>query len=504
MKFFNKKSIFILALSAVFVSSISAVQAADEKTSFEGDVRIKAFVESNRKDYFDRVYDYSSPIPGYEKKQYDKSFYGTDTDLTLALKTDLNDTSFLDFKESLFVRRFNDEEPNSLGYFSSRYSEIDHNLHLTFGLAAGTYDYLQLDYINNITDVGAFDSLNYSSNKVRGLIVHDFDERTCLAFTGSYEERKYDSDSVLNYKEARGGFEVSSLLPGRSKYVEIANSSRGERFTFEKTPGAMSNRRAIDYYTTYVRNPRDDDPSAKYINRQTRGELYLRAFGEIAQRDRTRLRNDCDEILGGFESIYRTTDNMRFRLNEIYTSQDFKRESNVNFLHDGFSNYLALTLDYDCTKNFSQSLTYSNEFYKYKKAAEENNKANSVTYENFYTGKSYRASFVLGAIFRTYYTPALMMPEETERRTAFCYDYEVVKDLVLKFKAEYADLDYHDFQDDIFSNYKRKTWRLAIEKNLAQSFSFELAYQHNNEKHERHNQNDIEEKTLGVSLVGRF
>ncbi len=507
MKVYNKKTVLLSLLVGLLFNppTISAQEIEPiNNTSFEGNARIKAFVESTRKDYFDTVYSYDSPIPRYEKKQYDKSFYGTDTDLTFALKTDFNDTSFLDFKESVYVRHYNTEDPRSLDYSSNKYNEIDHNFNLTFGVCAGTYDYIQLAYINNIYDGGAFDSLNYKSNKGRALLAHDVAERTCLAFSGSYEEREYDTDKVLNYKEARAAFEVSCLLPCRNEYVQIANSSRGEKATFEKIPTGLSTRNAVDYYTTYVRNPRDDDPTAKYILNQTRGEIYIRGFGEIAERERTQLNNNCNEIVSGFETIYRTTDDMRFRLNEIYTNQDFKQESNINNLHDGFSNYSALTVDYDCSKNFSQSLTYSYEFYRYKKAYDENNKCNSVSYENFYSGKDYRTSLLLGVVKRQYYVAADQKPNETEKRAAFAFDYDIIKSLTFKLKAEYADLDYHVFEDEIFSNYKRHTWRVALEKGIGEYLSFETAFQYNKEKHSEYTQNNIEEKTVGVSLIGKF
>ncbi len=506
MKYLNNKIILSAAFLITFglLNNQLFAQVPDEKASFEGDARIKAFVESTRKDYFDAVYSFDNPVPQYVKKQYDKSFYGTDSDLSFALKTDLNDTCFLDLKESLYIRHYNKEDPYSLDYNSNKFNELDHNFRLTFGVAAGTYDYIQLDYINNIYDGGFFESLNYKSNKGRALLAHDFAERTCVAFSGSYEEREYNTDKILNYREGRAGVEVSCLLPVKNEYVQIANSSRGEKSTFERIPTGMTARNAVDYYTTYVRNPRDDDPTAKYVLNQVRGELYIRGFAEIAQRERTRLKNDCDEVTGGFETIYRTEDDIRVRLNEVYSDLDFERESNVNVLHDGFSNYTALTFDYDCTKDFSQSLTYSYEFHKYKRFKDENNKANSVTYESFYCGKNYRTSFLLGAVFREYYTAAPLMPDETERRAAFCCDYDIIDTLTFKFKAEYADLDYHDFEDEMFSNYKRKTWRIALEKGLGECLSFETAFECNTEKHKVFKQNNIEEKTVGVSLIGRF
>ena len=90
-----------------------------EKTTFEGNATIKAFVESTRKDYFDAVYSFNNPVPVYQRKQYDKSFYGTDSDLNLALKTDFSEVSFFDIKESLYIRHYNREDPRSLDYSSN-------------------------------------------------------------------------------------------------------------------------------------------------------------------------------------------------------------------------------------------------------------------------------------------------------------------------------------------------------------------------------------------------
>ena len=173
-------------------------------------------------------------------------------------------------------------------------------------------------------------------------------------------------------------------------------------------------------------------------------------------------------------------------------------------MHDGFSNYAAMTVDYDCTKNFSQSFTYSHEFYKYKHNADKNNKANSVTYESLYCGKNYRTSVLLGSVKREYYNTGAFAPDETERRAAFCCDYDIIESLVFKFKAEYADLNYHDMQDELFSNYKRKTWRIALEKGLGECLSLEAAFQNNVERHKVFDQNNVEEKTVGVSLIGKF
>lgn len=492
----------ILAGSSAFSDCFG--QEVAEPTTFEGSLDIKAFVESTRKDYFDRVYSYDSPVPTYEKRQYDKSFYGTDTDLSFSLKTDLSDISFLDLEEDLYVRHYNQTDPTSIDAYSYKNNEMDQNLKLTLGLAAGSNDYFQLSYINSISDGGDFDCLNYTSNKGKAMFIHDFSSNTCLAFTGSYEEREYDTDSVLSYKESRFGVEVSSLIAGKYDYIQIPNSSRGERETFAKIPGAMAARNAINYYTDYRKNPNDDDPTAKYIRRQARGELYLRGFGEVAQNERVNLNNDCDEVTGGLEAIYKIEDNMRLRFNDVFRKQDFKRESNINNLYDGYSNYIGVSVDYDCTKNFSQSLIYSNEAFKYDKAKIEDNTADSVTYESFYAGRNSRTSLVVGAVFRKYDAPGEMAPNETERRAAFCYDYDIMKQLTFKLKAEYADLDYHDFEDDIFSNYKRKTWRIALEKGFTDYVSCELAFQSNSEDHERYTQNDIEEKTVGFSLIGRF
>ena len=510
MKLFNRKLIFTAFLAFMLMGKnsltvcFSQEQKVDGPTSFEGSFNTKIFVESTRKDYFDTVYSYDSPIPKHEKKQYDKSFYGTDTNLNFVLRTDLSDVSFLDLEEDLYARSYNETDPVSLDYSSNKNNETDHNLKLTFGLAVGPYDYIQLSYINNIRDGGDFNSLNYKSNKGKALIMHDFNKNTCVAFTGGYEEREYDDDRSLSFKEGRFGLEVSTLISSKYDYIQIPNSSRGEKETFAKVPGAMNARHVIDYYTDYRKNPHDDDPTAKYIRRQARGELYVRGFGEVAQRDRVNLKNDCNEVTGGFETIYKVQDNMRLRLNEVYTKQDFKRESDANNLHDGASNYVGVTLDYDCTKNFSQSLTYSNEVSSYDKAKEEDNKADAVTYESFFCGKNMRTSFLVGAVFRKYDGPVEMVPDETERRVVFTYDYDIMELLTFKLKAEYSDLDYHDFEDDIFSNYKRKTWRIALNKGFNKSVSCELAYQNNTETHERFNQNDIEEKTVGFSLIGRF
>ena len=129
MKKISKKIILTMLFALTFMISskplITAAQTQepDENVSFEGNAHIKAFVESTRKDYFDKVYSYTNPVPRYEKKQYDRSFYGTDSDLDFTLKTDISDVSFLDFKESLYIRHYNREDPMSLDYTSNKYNE---------------------------------------------------------------------------------------------------------------------------------------------------------------------------------------------------------------------------------------------------------------------------------------------------------------------------------------------------------------------------------------------
>ncbi len=472
--------------------------------NFEFDYDSRSFVDSMRRDWSDYVYNPATSTPVFEKRQYDKTFVGSRNDLYFALKGDLSETHYLDIKENLHYRHYKDSEPLSRAYESFRYSELNHQLNVTWGMAAGDHDYVQLDYFNDVVDFADCKSFNYKAHRGRAQMTHEFSMRTAFSIYGDIEERRYDFDSEANFREGRAGFEIASRLPGHDRYVPVAASTRGDINYFAGFPGAMSAKRVIDHYTDYAVNPRDDDPRAKYRRERTRGELFLRAFGELSNRDYLNLSNKRTEIATGFEAAYDAAEDLTLRLRDTYRKSDFEKESLLNFHHDGFSNYLALAVDYFYSKAMTQTLTFTDEIQKFSAAAPENFRINAVTYDGTFTYGRSRASLTLGALRRRYEEKRRFYPDEDEWRALIGYDYLLTDTLRFRMKSEFVDRDYLDFEDYLYSTHRRNSWRVAVEKSFTSSTSLELAYQENNENYDLHTQNNLEEKSVGLSWISHF
>lgn len=492
-----------LLIAALLWFSVAPLCASDN-FKFEFDYDSRSFVESTRRDWNDYVYSTASTTPTFTSRQYDKNFMGSDSDLYFALKSDLNDTHYFDIKESLYYRHYNDSEPLSRDYSTFKYRELDHLLNVTWGIAAGDHDYFQFDYFNNVMDMPDLESLSYKSHKGNAQMTHEFNMRTCFSLSGMFEEREYDNDNNSSFREGRAGFEIVSRLPGHHLYVPVAASSRGDREYFANFPGAMSAKKAIDYYTDYAVNPRDDDPRARYMRERRRGELFLKVFGDLSSREFTALDNKFSEVSTGFETAYDAAEDLTLRLRDTFRKTDYDRESPAFFHHDRQSNYLALALDYYYSANMAQTLTVTNELQKFSVAASENFKISALTYEGFFTSGRSRASLTMSALRRRYDEKRQYYPDEDEWRAVLGYDYLLTETLRFRMKSEFVDRDYLEFEDYLYSTHSRNAWRVGVEKSFSTSNSLELAYQENNERNELHTQNNVAEKSVGLSWISHF
>ncbi len=480
------------------------VFAADDTFSFKFDYDSRSVVDSTRRDYYEHVYDPAVILPAYEKRQYDKTFIGGRTDMMFQISGDLNETHFLDIKENLYYRHFNNRELLSRSYDSFKYRELDHMLNVTWGIAAGDHDYFQFDFFNTILKLPDIESLEFSSNKGSALMSHEFSQRTALTLKADYEERQYDNDQDYNFREAGAGFEVASLIFGKYRYTQVANSSRGERKYFEGFPSAMSAKKAIDHYTSYVTSPHDDDPGAKYKRKRSRGDLFLKVFADMGARDFTRVGNKYNQFNTGFELAYEIADDMTLRLRDTYRKVDFSRESAAYFHHDFSSNLLVLSAEYDYSSDFFQVISFSDELQNHQAAAQHNFRVNAIDYEGFYTFGRSRASLGLRGLRRRFDQSRIDYADEDEYSVLFGYDYLITETLRFRLKSEFLKREFLDFDNDLFSDHNRNSYRMAIEKSLSRYNSLEIAFQQNSEKHQDFFHNNLEEKSLHLSWISHY
>lgn len=490
--------------SLFFFAGCANFCAADDKAKFVCDIQSSSFVESARCEYYEAVFSPDSIFPVYNPGQYDKTFLGTANDMNFKLKTNVNDNIFMDFTENLYLRYYNDEEPLSLGHKSYRYNEINHLFNAKLGINSGEHDYFQLDFYNSILNFDYLEVLNSKSNRGSAMFSHEFDERACLSIIGNIEEREFEFDTVRNYKESRVMLAVSSLLPSKNQYIQIADSARGSKEYFKTIPGTLKPRRAIDYYTDYETNPYDSDPGAKYMRRKNMGEVIIKGFGEMAAGELTELTNEYKEMVGGFEVSYEAAENMALRLNEVYRKTEYDRESMLNYLYDNSSNYIAIALDHDLSETTAQTLTFSNERLSHKNAETEDYKVNAVTYEGFYSFGRSTSTLLLGTAQRRFDNPALYYPDENEFRFNLGYDFLITDSIKFMTKGELTESEYKNFENELYSTYNRKSLRAAIKKTFTPYSSLELAYQQNIEKHDTFTSNNVEEKIVGLTFNANF
>jgi len=478
--------------------------AADDTFKLVYDYDSRTVIDSTRRDWYENLYDPASITPTISRNQYDKTFFGSRSDLLLAVKGDLNETHFLDITERLNYLYYNKQDALSRDYTSFKYRELDHYLNVAWGIAAGDHDYFQFDFDNHYLDMPELENYSFRSNRGGALMSHEFSQRTCFNLLGAYEEREFENDLDANYREAIGGFEIVSLIPGRHKYTAVANSTRGERNYFANFPNGMAARKAVDYYTHYVVNPRDDDPRAKYSRQKTRGDLYLKVFADLSTRDRTRIDNTYSQVAGGFEAAYEIAEDLTLRLRDTYRKVDYQRESGTYFLHDYNANFLSLAADYDYSANMTQTITFIDELQKHPSTGSEDFRVNSLIYEGFYTQGRSRASLLFSGLRRRYDQKRLMYPDEDELRALVAWDYLITETVRFRVKSEFFNIEFVDFENELYSSNNRNNWRVGVEKTFSLSNSLELAFQLGSEKHKTFYQNNLEEKSLHLSWISHY
>lgn len=483
----------------------AAVLLCTSGFAYEGDyadinIFSRSFIDSSRCDYYETVYRTDSTESSVEKRQYDKSFLGTCTDINLKLKADVSERSFLDFSENLYWRHYNEEDPLSLGYDANRYSELNHTFNLKWGLVAGDNDFFELNYYNSALDLNSFKGLNNRSNKGIAVFRHNVEDKSCFTFTGSFEDRVYKNDPAADYKEMGATVSFSSRVVRKDEYIQIANSTVGNREYFKTLPG-LKPVKAIEHYTNYDINPNDSDPNAKYRKRTEVGEIIYNVFGGAFGGEYSNLNNEYVQAKGGFEVAYEAAKDMSFRINETYSKTKYDRESMINWLYDNSRNKLTIAVDHDLSDVAMQTLAYTNEIVNYSNADAKSYKVHSITYDGFYSFGKSTASVVLGAARRRYDDPALFYPDENETRFNAAYDYKITESIKFKLKGEVIKSEYVNFENELYSNYHRRSLRTGIEKIFTPYTALELAYQQNIERHDTFTQNNVDERVFGINLV---
>lgn len=499
----NALSLRLIFSAFIFVSCANFC-VAEDKAKFVCDIQSSSFIESARCEYYEAVFSPDSFFPVYTPKEYDKSFLGTANDMDFQLKTNVSDNMFMDFSENLYLRYYNDEEPLSLGHKSYRYNELNHLFNAKLGINSGEHDYFQFDFYNSILNFDYLDVLNSKSNRGSAMFSHEFDERACLSIVGNIEEREFEFDSVRNYKESRVMLAVSSLLPSKNQYIQIADSARGSKEYFKTIPGTLKPKRAIDYYTDYETNPYDSDPGAKYMRRKNAGEVIIKGFAEMAAGELTELTNEYKEMVGGFEVLYDAGENMALRLNDVYRKTEYDRESMLNYLYNNSSNYISIAFDHDLSETTAQTLTFSNESISHENAGTEDYKVTAVTYKGFYSFGRSSTNLLLKRAQRRFDTPALYYPDENELRFNLGYDFLITDSIKFIANGELTKSEYKNFENELYSTYDRKSLRAAVRKTFTPYTSLEFAYQQNIEEHDTFTSNDVEEKIVGMTFTANF
>ncbi|GAB4277447.1 MAG: hypothetical protein Kow0029_20120 [Candidatus Rifleibacteriota bacterium] len=495
----------MVLLFAIFLAgNVSPVWSADDTFYLEFDLDSRNFADSTRKDWYLQTYQITATSPVFVPRQYDRNFVGTENDMFLALRGDLNETQFLDFKESLYLQHLNNEDYYARSVNSRKLKEIDHQFNLTYGIAAGDHDYFQLDFFNNYYDVPEFKQWQTRANKGSGLFCHEFSEKTCMSIEGAYEEREYENDADANFIEGRVEFEVLTFIRGQRKYIQLANSSRGNRSFFENFPNGLAAKKAVDFYTDWTISPDDDDPRAKYKAVKTRGDMYLRLSGEAYTLERTRINNRSNNVGIGLETAYELGEDVCLRLRDHYRKTDWRSESGVYFLYDHFMNTLSLAVTYDYNENISQTITFIDEYVKNINFALENYRTDTLKFEGFYAFGRSQASLSMAGIRKRFDENRTFYPDEDELKISAGYDYLITDGLKFRLRSEYVDKDYAKFEDLLWSSFKRNTWRAGVERILSKNHSLEIAYQENSERHKRFKENNLEEKSLNFSWLLRF
>ena len=492
----------LVCLCAILPAGIAS--AADDTFYLDFELDSQNTFDSTRKDYNELLYDNNASEPRFVARQYDKSFLQTYNDMFFAVRGDLNETQFFDIKENLGLIHFNEQDYYSRAKNSRKLKELDHELNVTYGIAAGDHDFFQLDYFNNYYDAAEFKDWQLRSNKVSGLFCHEFSQKTCFAVTGAYEEREYEFDPVADYKQGAVGFELAGYIGGNTRFVPVAASARGNRSYFENFPNGLSARKAVDYYTDWTRNPEDSDPGAKYQKIKTSGDLFLRLYADAHTQERSNLDNRSSGGGIGLEASYELADNLVFRLNNYYQKKDWKNESRVNFLFDHDANILSLSATWYTGDNLQQTFWFANEFVDNSNFSDENYSSNMLRYSGNYYADSSWIFLDARALRRRFDQNRSFYSDEDEISLSGGWHYNITEQMLFKLRSEYVDTDYNNFANLYFASFIRTTWRAGIEKKLSLNHSLEIAYQENSENYENFDGNNISEKTFNFSWLMNF
>ncbi|MGM0598462.1 MAG: hypothetical protein ACQETH_01480 [Candidatus Rifleibacteriota bacterium] len=499
-----KSCLTALMLVLWVVMPADSIFAADDSFYLDFEFNSQNTFDSTRKDFNELLYDNNASEPRFVAKQYDKSFLNTNSDMFFAVRGDLNETQFLDIKETLGLIHYNEEDYYSRAKNGRKLKELDHELNVTYGIAAGDHDFFQLDYFNNYYDVAEFKEWQIRSNKAAGLFCHEFSQKAILAVTGAYEEREYEFDPVADYKQGTVGFEVAGYIGGKTRFVPVAASARGDRSYFENFPNGLSARKAVDYYTDWTRNPHDTDPGAKYQKIKARGDLFLRLYADAHAQERGNLDNRSSGGGIGLEASYELADNMVFRLNNYYQKKDWKNESRVNFLFDHYANILSLSATWYTNENLQQTFCFTDELVDNNNFSNENHRTNILKYSgSFYADSSWL--FVNAqALRRRFDQNRSFYSDEDEISLSGGWHYNITDQIKFKLRSEYVDADYNNFENLYLASFIRTSWRAGIEKRLSLNHSLEVAYQENSENFENFNGNNISEKSFNFSWLMHF
>lgn len=474
--------------------SLSPVLAKD-MFKFQGTYKSHSTYDASRKDYFDVSYPDNTYIPLSTANSYDKAFMGSVNDLNFSLKGDLSTSQILDFNESLKYQYYKPEDYDSFALDNYKYTFLDHRLNVTYGLSLGKTDAIKLDYINSIYRIPMDPIQEYTSNQGKARFNHRINQDASLAFEGDFEEREYINDKASNYREAALVVDFSQFLPQNVRYRPVANSSRGDRATFEKIPTGVATQKAVDFYTRWTR-PAKADPQEKFLPIVVRGDLYVNLIGDFRVRDRTTLDNSYSQQSGILKARYDASDKLKFQLDETYYQRDYKNESTYYYLFDHSSNRASLSGTYKPDKLFTYVVTGSNEFYDHSAQKQQDYQVNSLTWETYYFLNRNSVSLYLRGSFTRYDQPRLYFPNSDQLQGILGYDYLLTKNFIAHLKDEWIDYRYLDFEDLFYSSYVRNSWKLSFEKILTKTQALELGYQNKRETHDVYTSNNITEKTL--------
>ena len=87
--------LFGAALVLALLLPALAATAADDTFKLELDYNSRSVIDSTRRDWYENVYDPAQLAPTVSRRQYDETFFGSRSDLMLAVNGDLNETHFL-------------------------------------------------------------------------------------------------------------------------------------------------------------------------------------------------------------------------------------------------------------------------------------------------------------------------------------------------------------------------------------------------------------------------